>query len=75
MMILGELGGIYSAIVSIPSFLISYFVQNMFMNAVTEVMPLKEESSLYHDNTIIDKLGKKKAERENEPVILSAEDV
>lgn len=75
MMILGELGGIYSAIVSIPSFFISYFVQNMFMNAVTEVMPLKEESSLYHDNTIIDKLGKIKAERENEPVILTTEDV
>ena len=41
MMVLGELGGIYGAIVSIPSLFISYFVQNLFMSAVTDLMPAK----------------------------------
>ena len=34
MMLLGELGGLYGAIVSIPSYFISYFVQMSFMSAI-----------------------------------------
>ena len=44
MMVLGEIGGIYQAIASIPSFLISYFIQNLFMSAVTDLMPTKKKA-------------------------------
>ena len=42
MMLLGELGGLYSAIVGIPSFFISYFVQLQFMSAIAAQMPVKK---------------------------------
>ena len=47
MMVLGELGGIYGAIVSIPSFFISYFVQNLFISAITDFVPLKTKMNPY----------------------------
>ena len=62
MMVLGELGGIYGAIVSIPSLFISYFVQNLFMSAVTDLMPAKQKSRPYQENPIIEKLAKKDPE-------------
>ena len=34
MMLLGELGGLYGAIVGIPSYFISYFVQMSFVSAI-----------------------------------------
>ena len=47
LMVLGELGGIYGAIVSIPTLFISYFIQNLFISAVTDVMPVKPKMSMY----------------------------
>ena len=44
MMILGELGGVYSAIVGLPSIFISYIVQLQFMSAIAEFMPVKREA-------------------------------
>ena len=35
MMLLGELGGLYGALVGIPSYFISHFVQLSFMSAIT----------------------------------------
>ena len=43
MMLLGELGGLYSVIVGIPSFFISYFVELQFMSAIAAQMPVKRE--------------------------------
>lgn len=34
MMLLGEIGGLYGAIVGIPAFFISYFVEISFMTAI-----------------------------------------
>ena len=45
MMVLGEIGGIYGAIVGIPSMFISYFVQKEFMRAVAKLMPIKDEQN------------------------------
>ena len=64
MMVLGELGGIYGAIVSVPSFFISYFVQNLFMSAVTSQMPTKNKPSPYQENPTIAKLSKKDDENQ-----------
>ena len=50
MMVLGEIGGIYGAIASIPSFFISYFIQNMFMSAVTDLMPVRARK---HDKKLL----------------------
>ena len=44
MMILGELGGVYGAIVGLPSIFISYIVQLQFMSAIAEFMPVKREA-------------------------------
>ena len=43
MMILGELGGVYGAIVGLPSIFISYIVQLQFMSAIAEFMHVKRE--------------------------------
>ena len=43
LMLLGELGGLYGAIVGIPSIFISHFVQMQFMSAIAELMPVKRE--------------------------------
>ena len=42
MMLLGELGGLYGAIVGISSCFISYFIQLQYMSAVTKFMSVKE---------------------------------
>ena len=76
MMVLGELGGIYGAIVSIPSFFISYFVQNLFMSAVTDRMPAKQKSSTYQENPIKEKLAKKDHESQCEgKLVLDAPEI
>ena len=56
MMVLGEIGGIYGAIVSIPSFFISYFIQNLLMSAVTDLMPDKKEANRWENTSIREKL-------------------
>ena len=43
MMLLGEIGGLYGAIVGIPSIFISYFVQLEFMGAIAKLTPVKKE--------------------------------
>ena len=45
MMLLGELGGLYGAIIGIPSYFISYFTANLFKSALTGLVPLKNSSS------------------------------
>ena len=70
MMVLGELGGIYGAIVSIPSFFISHFIQNLFRSAVTDVMPVKPRINIYSNNSVQSKL-----KTNGDPVVLGAEEV
>ena len=43
MMLLGELGGLYGAIVGIPSLFISYFVQLSFVSAIAQLAPMKKD--------------------------------
>ena len=43
MMLLGELGGLYGAIVGIPSLFISYFVQLSFVSAIAQLTPVKKD--------------------------------
>ena len=43
MMLLGELGGLYGAIVGIPSYFISYLVQLSFMSSIAKLTPVKKE--------------------------------
>ena len=57
MMVLGELGGIFGAIVSIPSLFISHFIQNLFMSSVTDLMPGKQKIDLYQESSIKDKIA------------------
>ena len=45
MMLLGELGGLYGALVGIPSYFISSFVQISFMSAVAQLAPVKKEEN------------------------------
>ena len=48
MMLLGELGGLYGAIVGIPSYFISYFVQMSFVSAIAKLTPVKKDDD--HDS-------------------------
>ena len=73
MMVLGELGGIFGAIVSIPSLFISHFIQNLFMSSVTDLMPGKQKSDLYQESSIKDKIAEFQKQRET--ISLPAEDV
>ena len=73
MMVLGELGGIYGAIASIPSFFISYFIQNLFMSAVTQQMPVKPRTNPYQDYSIQKLLAKKENENPSYPILLSTD--
>ena len=41
-MLLGEVGGLYGAIVGIPSIFISNYISLMFMSAIVKLMPFKE---------------------------------
>ena len=43
-MVLGEIGGLYGAIVGIPSIFISYFVQLSYMSAISKLIPVKKEN-------------------------------
>ena len=41
LMLLGELGGIYGAIIGIPSLFISHLIRNLFISDVADLMPVK----------------------------------
>ena len=43
-MILGELGGIYGALIGIPSFFISRYIEYLFISSVVDRTPIKDES-------------------------------
>ena len=43
--LLGEIGGLYGAIVVIPSFFLSNFIHVMFMRAIVKLMPSYKEDS------------------------------
>ena len=45
MQIMGDLGGLYQAIFSVPSFFISKIIQNLFMNAVVDLTLTKKLDS------------------------------
>ena len=47
MMILGELGGIYGALVGIPSFFISRYIEHQFISSFVAQTPIKDESSAH----------------------------
>ena len=44
-MLLGEIGGLYGAIVGFLSFFISYFIQLQFMGAIAKFIPVKESKN------------------------------
>ena len=45
-MLIGEIGGLYGAIVGLPSIFISYFVQQQFISEVAKMSYVKEEVNL-----------------------------
>ena len=42
-MLLGELGGLYGALVGIPAYFISYFVEKSFASAIAKRAPVKKD--------------------------------
>ena len=69
-MLLGELGGLFEAIKSIPSFIISYFIQLQFMGAVAKFIPVKEDTSRQAPKELRDRLAAQGA-----PYTLTSNDV
>ena len=52
-MLLGEVGGLYGALVGFPAIFLSYYAQYAFMSAVISTMPQKKkekESSRYEQS-------------------------
>ena len=41
-MLLGELGGVYGVIVSLPSYFIASFVERIFMDKISSLIPVKD---------------------------------
>ena len=58
MTLLGDIGGLYGAIVSIPSFFISRIIERLFTRSVLNLMPVKEEASPDDKNSLKEKLFK-----------------
>ena len=56
MELLGEIGGIFGAIVGLPSIFISYFVEKQFISAIAQLMPVKDEDDTSSNGTLKNKL-------------------
>ena len=59
MTLLGDIGGLYGAIVSIPSLFISRIIERLFTRAFFSLMPVKKEASPNSQNSLKEKLFKK----------------
>ena len=60
MEVLGEIGGIFGAIVGIPAIFIAYFVEKEFISAIAQLMPVKDEDGSApssSDDTLKNKLS------------------
>lgn len=73
MQLIGDVGGLYGAIVVIPSLFVSYFAERSFMRAVTKELPTKGDLKKgITTNSLQQKLASKQV---NDGDVLTSEDV